>query len=488
MIKISRDAAPALLWFRRDLRLNDNLAVQVAAREGRPVVPVFVLEEDGPARDPGAASRWWLDKSLRALTRSLEALGSRLIIRRGPAEAVLDELIAQTGASALVWSHTYEPAVDQRDEALAARLTGQGLEVTVCPGRLLFEPATIRTKTGGAYGVFTPFWRSARAQLSSAEPVPAPKSLAPPHRWPPSQALDTLELHPSQPDWSGGFRPWTPGEGGAEKSLQFFLNDKLAAYPHDRDRPAVDGSSRLSPHLAWGEISPRRIYAAVQARLAAHGLEHQAEKFLTELGWREFDYGLLAQQPALDATPFKTALAGLKWRRSTKDLQAWTRGRTGYPIVDAGMRQLWTMGWMHNRVRLITSSFLVKHLLIDWREGERWFWDCLVDADPANNPANWQWIAGTGADAQPFFRIFAPVAQGERFDPEGDYVRTWIPELAKADRRWIHQPWTASDQQLQAAGVRLGDTYPAPIVEHAAARQRALDALAATRERNRAEA
>ncbi len=472
---------PALVWFRRDLRLADNSALHGAIASGRPVIPVVILEDDAPVRAPGAAARWWLDKSLKALAADLKTRGSRLILRRGEPREVLSALVEQTGAATVLWNRTYEPPLDARDQAIGEALTKADVAACACEGKLLLEPGGVRTKTGGAYGVFTPFWRTARAQVSSERPHPAPKSIKPPAHWPSSEALASWKLHPAGPDWSAGF-DWTPGEAGAKALLESFLNDKLQTYPADRDRPAVDGSSRLSPHLAAGEITPRQVYCAVQARLAAHGLEHQAEKFLTELGWREFDYGLLEQTPALARDPFKTSLSGLKWRRSEADLEAWRRGRTGYPIVDAGMRQLWTLGWMHNRVRLITASFLVKHLLIDWRDGEAWFWDCLVDCDPANNPANWQWIAGTGADAQPFFRIFNPMTQGEKFDPAGDYVRRWVPELARADRRWIHAPWTASDEALAEAGVTLGETYPKPIVAHETARTRALDALKAARQ------
>jgi deoxyribodipyrimidine photo-lyase len=472
---------PCILWFRRDLRLSDNPAVQAAVASGGPVLPIFILEDDGPVRAPGAASFWWLDKSLKALAGELEARGSRLLIGRGAAETVLRALAEESGAGSIVWSRTYEPMAEARDQALAAALASLGLETQACGGRLLLDPLSVRTKSGGLYTVFTPFWRAAQAQLDPQPPAPAPEAVLAPDRWPKLQSLESLGLHPTAPDWSTGFDVWRPGEAAAQARLDLFLTEKLQAYPHDRDRPAVDGGSRLSPHLAWGEISPRQIYCAAQARLAAHGLEAEVGKFLTELGWRDFDYSNLAQQPKLAREPFKRSLPGLKWRRSASDLEAWKRGRTGYPIVDAGMRQLWTTGWMHNRVRLITSSFLVKHLLIDWREGEAWFWDCLVDCDPANNPANWQWIAGTGADAQPFFRIFNPVTQAEKFDPEGDYVRRWTPELARADRRWIHAPWRASPQELAAAGVRLGHDYPHPIVEHETARARALEALRATR-------
>ncbi len=472
---------PILLWFRRDLRLADNLALQAAVASKRPVVPVFILEDDPPVRGPGGAGLWWLDKSLRALTAELETRGSRLVLRRGEARPVLDALIEQTGAASVLWNRGYEPGLDARDQALAETLQARGVEACGCEGKLLLDPGAVRTKTGGPYGVFTPFWRTASELIPPLDLQGPPKAVRAPEAWPQSEASADWKLHPTNPDWSEGF-DWTPGEAGAKASLRAFLDHKLETYPHDRDRPALDGSSRLSPHLTWGEITPRQLYCAVQARLAAHGLESQAQKFLSELGWREFDYGLLAQQPALHREPFKRTLSGLTWRTSASDLEAWRGGRTGYPIVDAGMRQLWTLGWMHNRVRLITSSFLVKHLLIDWREGEAWFWDCLVDADPANNPANWQWIAGTGADAQPFFRIFNPVTQGEKFDPSGDYVRQWVPELAKADRRWIHAPWSVSEADLAKAGVALGRDYPKPIVAHEVARARALEALRATRQ------
>ena len=473
---------PVIVWFRRDLRLADHPALHAAVASGRPVMPLFILEDDPPVRSPGAAACWWLDKSLKALADSLDQKGSRLVLRRGGARRVLEALAEDTGAAQVVWTRSYEPPLDARDAEIADALREKDVEAQGLDGRLLLDPADVRTKTGGAYGVFTPFWRTAAAQVDQTRPLPTPKALRAPKTWPRSDALASWKLHPTRPDWSAGFNAWTPGEAGAKAALHAFLTHKLKTYPHDRDRPAVDGSSRLSPHLAWGEISPRQVWSAAHARLAAHGLESQVEKFLTELGWREFDYGLLAQQPALHETPFKRSLEGLKWRTSAKDLEAWRRGRTGYPIVDAGMRQLWTLGWMHNRVRLIASSFLVKHLLIDWREGERWFWDCLVDADPADNPANWQWIAGTGADAQPFFRIFAPVTQGEKFDPAGDYVREWVPELAKADRRWIHAPWAASETALAEAGIALGRDYPKPVVEHADARARALSALKAARD------
>jgi deoxyribodipyrimidine photo-lyase len=318
----------------------------------------------------------------------------------------------------------------------------------------------------------------AQGQIGEVNLRPAPETLCAPKAWPHSDRLADWKLHPQGPDWSTGFSDWTPGEQGAKAQLERFVAEGMAAYPEARDRPGREGSSRLSPHLAWGEIGPRQVWVAVRAAAKARpSLAEAADKFLAEIGWREFNYHLLDQQPRLAERNFRRDLDGLDWRRSAKHLSAWKRGETGYPLVDAGMRELWATGWMHNRVRMVVASFLVKHLLIDWRAGERWFWDCLVDADPANNPGNWQWSAGVGADAQPFFRIFNPMAQGEKFDPDGAYVRRWLPVLDQLETRYLHAPWTAPDEALRAAGVRLGETYPRPIVDHAEARARALEAL-----------
>ena len=476
------DSRPALVWFRRDLRLTDNPALLAAAGSGRAVIPLFVLDTHAPVRSAGAASLWWLDRSLASLAASLEACGSRLVLRRGDAAKVVVDLAAEADCALVCWNRSYEPAACARDDEIAEALRARKVEVQSSNATLLQAPDAVSTKTGGPYGVFTPYWRTAREQLDAFEVHRAPSKFAAPGRWPASDALKTWGLHPTRPDWSKGFGDWTPGEAGAKARLNHMLGPALEDYPAARDRPAVDGSSRLSPHLAWGEIGPRQVYAAAERAAGKHpGSREQVDRFLTELGWREFNYNLLHQQGELHARNFKSGLDGLKWRRSAKDLEAWTRGRTGYPLVDAGMRQLWAIGWMHNRVRLVTASFLVKHLLIDWHQGEGWFWDCLVDADPANNPANWQWSAGTGADAQPFFRIFNPMAQGEKFDPQGAYVRRWVPELAKLEPRYIHAPWTAPPDVLAAAGVVLGETYPKPIVEHEAARKRALDALRVAR-------
>jgi deoxyribodipyrimidine photo-lyase len=472
------DVAPVLLWFRRDLRLSDNPSVVAAIRSGRPVIPVFILETGGPERPVGAASLWWLDKSLTSLSADLEAIGSRLILRRGEAGAILSGFAAQTGAQAVIYSRVYEPQVLERDTALETALRASGLETQAHNASLLLEPGRVRTGAGQPYSVFTPFWRAGRPQIGPIKLEPAPASLTPPGEWPASDSLKDWALHPRAPDWSTEFADWTPGEAGAQARLHRLLDETVGPYGDARDKPGVEGTSRLSPHLAWGEIGPRQVFAAVEALEArAPQLAAGGDKFLAELGWREFNYNILSQHPGLATQNLKPAFDAFPWRRAPRQLEAWRKGRTGYPIVDAGMRQLWRTGWMHNRVRMITASFLIKHLLIDWREGEAWFWDTLVDADPASNPGGWQWVAGSGADAAPFFRIFNPITQGEKFDPDGAYVRRWVPELQRLPSAAIHAPWTASPIELAAAGVRLGESYPEPIVDHAAARARALDAF-----------
>jgi deoxyribodipyrimidine photo-lyase len=474
----SKDSGPVLVWFRRDLRLADNPALHAAERTGRPVVPVFVLEDEPPSRPFGAASLWWLDKSLAALGEALEKLGSRLVLRRGDPLAVLPALAREVGAELVCWNRSFEPLVERRDEELSDLLHHHDVKVGVGNALLLQAPWKVRSGSDAPYKVFTPYWRMAQGQVGEIELRPAPKRLCAPNAWPDSDRLPDWKLHPRDPDWSTGFADWTPGEAGAQAQLERFTAEGLATYAEARDRPAVEGSSRLSPHLAWGEIGPRQVLAAVKAHPR---LKTAGDKFLAEIGWREFNYHLLDQAPQLATRNFRRDLDALDWRRAEVALLAWKKGETGYPLVDAGMRQLWATGWMHNRVRMVTASFLVKHLLVDWREGERWFWDCLVDADPANNPGNWQWSAGVGADAQPFFRIFNPMAQGEKFDPDGSYVRRWAPELDQLETRYLHAPWTAPPEALRAAGIRLGETYPKPIVDHAEARARALEALKAAK-------
>ena len=483
----SAESAPTLLWFRQDLRLDDNPALAAALTRGRPVVPVFVHDEAGEgAWSFGGASKWWLHHSLAALDASLRQRGSRLLIARGDSEAELRRLIAATGADAVYWNRRYEPAARTRDSAIKARFTADGVESKSFNGALLFEPHTIRNKQGGPFQVFTPYWRHCTAS-GFPEPVKSggPKPLPVPAICPDSLALEALELRPRIP-WDAGFSArWTPGEAGAQKRLQRFLGDEAVhAYDERRDFPASDGTSGLSPHLHWGEIGPRQIVAAVQALGRTRGLDpasNGARVFLAELGWREFAHHLLYHFESTPERPLRADFARFPWAGDPggKKLRAWQRGRTGYPIVDAGMRELWTTGWMHNRVRMIVASFLVKHLRLPWQQGAAWFWDTLVDADLANNTLGWQWSAGCGADAAPYFRIFAPVTQGQKFDTDGAYVRRWVPELAKVPDKFLHAPWTAPAGMLAQAGVTLGTggSYPAPIVDHATARAEALAAF-----------
>lgn len=465
-----------LVWFRQDLRLADNPALLAAVREGRCVVPVFIWSPDEEGSwQPGAASRWWLNQSLTQLDASLRERGSRLIVRRGPALETLQKLIEETGSAGVYWNRRYEPAAIERDRRLKATLRQEGLGAESFNGSLLFEPWTARTQQGQPYQVFTPFWKSCRSGAEPDVPQPTPAKLYGPRRWPAGLPLCELGLDPTI-DWAGGLRSsWEPGEVGALRELDRFLDQGLATYAEARDRPDQVGTSRLSPHLHFGEIGPRQVWSAV--RTCRHVRSTAVDSYLRELGWREFAHHLLYHFPHTPERPLREQFADFPWQPDRANLHAWQRGRTGFPIVDAGMRELWHTGWMHNRVRMIAGSFLVKDLLISWQEGAAWFWDTLVDADLANNTLGWQWIAGCGADAAPYFRVFNPVSQGEKFDPSGAYVRRWIPELAALPDRWIHKPWEAPEHVLQDTGMDLGSTYSWPIVDHGEARTRALIAL-----------
>lgn len=469
-------ARPVLLWFRRDLRLTDNPALTAAVATGRPILPVYVLDESGEGRHPGAASLWWLDKSLRALDAALSGRGGRLVLRRGDSEAELRRLIDQTGADQVFMNRRFEPEAFVRDADIAHALKAEGVACCGFNCSLLARPGTVLTGAGKPYRVFTPFHKALLQVAPERASTPAPQTLTA-AAGVASDDIDAWGLHPTAPDWSQGF-DWTPGEAGAAAALSAFIEGGLTDYAVGRDMPGRRATSRLSPHLHWGEISPRDVVRAARGA-AAEGrvAPAQADKFVAEVGWREFSAHLLHQFPYMAERAFRPDFDAMPWRTDPEGLQAWKRGQTGYPLVDAGMRELWATGWMHSRVRMVVASFLVKHLLIDWREGEAWFWDTLVDADLASNVQNWQWVAGSGADAAPYFRIFNPVAQGEKFDPAGRYVRRWVPELRALPDRWLHAPWTAPAAVLAEAGVRLGRTYPHPIVDHPAARARALDAL-----------
>lgn len=472
----TKGEAPVILWFRHDLRLADNPALNQAHATGRAIVPVYIHDEGSAVRRAGAASLWWLDKSLRALSAAIAERGGRLVLRRGDSEAELRRLIEETAAESVFMNRLFEPDASTRDSDIAHGLKSDGVECRGFNGSLLCRPGGVLNGSGGPYKVFTPFMKTLSAQAEPPPHTTGPRDLSGAPRLD-SEDINDWGLHPSQPDWSDGF-DWTPGEAGAVEALQSFIGRGLKTYSKGRDHPAEPGASRLSPHLHWGEISPWRVWSAVVAAGEAGKVPAaEAEKFIAEIGWREFSAHLLHHFPTLPERAFRPEYDDFPWLTDRKGFDAWTKGLTGYPIVDAGMRQLWVTGWMHNRVRMIVASFLIKDLLIDWRKGEAWFWDTLVDADLASNSQNWQWVAGSGADASPYFRIFNPVSQGERFDKDGDYVREWAPELAKMPAKWIHAPWTAPAEVLRDAGVKLGDSYPRPIVDHAMARDRALAAL-----------
>ncbi len=468
---------PAIVWFRNDLRLMDNPAVAYAVSSGRPIIAVYVHDPKGPLAT-GAAAKWWLHHSLVSIGAGLTAIGGELTLLSGNCVETVERLASDTKAGAVYWNRRYAAAQIDADKRLKTSLKKAGCEVQTFNGNLLREPWEVETKTGGYYRVFTPFWRSlqhggpARVETyTSPSKLNAYSAVA-------SESLTEWGLLPSDPDWASEFPThWSPGEAGAAKRLASFLSGPANTYGEERNRPDLACTSRLSPHLAFGEISPLQIWNTTRSAIASGAVDAaEGDKFLSEIAWREFSYNLLYHFPDIAAAPMKREFEAFPWRQSPGDLAAWRRGRTGIPIVDAGMRELWRTGWMHNRVRMIVASFLCKNLLIDWRDGERWFWDTLVDADAANNAASWQWVAGSGADAAPYFRIFNPVTQGEKFDPEGVYVRRFIPEIAGLPAKYIHKPWSAPNDVLQKAGVSLGETYPRPIVSLAETRKRALDA------------
>lgn len=479
----ARDRKVAIVWFRRDLRLADNLALRMALEPGGHVVPFFSLDTEGEGTAPTAIpSRAWIRRSLGSLEESLRCRGSRLVIRQGEAGKALSDLAKETGAGAIFWNRIYDPPVATRDAKLLSTLRSEGLEAVSCDGALLQDPCTLQTSQGGPFHVFTPFWKHCLSMSGPKPPFPAPSRIPGPPVLPRSSGSALIGPESEAERAVDIDSTWKPGEAGAAKRLAHFLESGLPGYPANRDRPDLQGTSRLSPHLHFGEVSPRQVWHAAQARAAVDptpGTARGAEAFLRQIGWREFAHHLLVHFPGTPDAPFRPEFRDFPWRKDGEALSAWRQGRTGYPIVDAGMRELRRTGWMHNRVRMVVASFLVKDLLLPWQEGARWFLETLTDADLANNTFGWQWTAGCGTDAAPYFRIFNPVLQGEKFDPEGTYVRRWVPELAKVPSRWIHRPWDAPAEALRTAGVRLGKTYPAPIVDHASARARALAALAA---------
>ncbi len=469
--------------FASDLRLSDNPALYHAVEEGASVVALFVWapeeEADWP---PGGAHRWWLHSTLQALSKDLDEAGLQLILRAGSSPSVLAEVVEATGARAVFWNTRHTPAAKGADATLRRSLEEAGTEVRSYPGYLLHDPDAIETSAGGPYRVFSPFWRKAKDQLHVGEPLPRPSfsGLTPLNDVPGSDELKSFGLTPEARDgvdWASGLREaWTPGEKGAQRALRDFVDNRLIDYVESRDRPDLNGTSRLSPYLHHGELSPRQVWHAVQDWVQNGPMRKAADGFLEEIGWREFSYHVLHHYPHTLTEPLNDKFESFPWREDEEGLRRWQQGKTGFPIVDAGMRQLWDTGWMHNRVRMIVASFLTKDLLVHWHEGARWFWDTLADGDLANNTMGWQWSAGCGADAQPYFRVFNPESQATRHDPRGDYIRAWIPELRSVPDEYIHRPWDAPEAIRDEAGLDASGGYPSPIVDHSRARKRALEA------------
>jgi deoxyribodipyrimidine photo-lyase len=470
-------ASTSIVWFRNDLRLADNPCLSAAVDRADHIIPVFVWDPDaGGAFAPGAASRWWLHHALASLSDDLAERGLRLILRRGSTESELVNLVRETGAQHVFYNRRYEPWEAQLERAVNAALPGHGAETLRFDSTILHDVDSIKTTTGGPYRVFSPFWRRVKESLRVPDPLPSPNlgEKVVPAKWPSSLSLNDLGLLPGF-DWAGGLREaWDVSERDAHQRLEWFVEEAILDYPGFRNRPDIDGTSALSPYLHHGQLSTAQVWHAAEARVSDVPTRNAVDVFQSELGWREFAHHLLHHYPHTIEQPLREAFAQFEWATDPESLRRWQKGRTGYPIVDAGMRQMWHTGWMHNRVRMIVASFLTKDLLIPWQQGAAWFWDTLVDSNLANNTLGWQWSAGSGADAQPFFRIFNPVTQGKKFDPDGTYVRRWLPELQNLPDRYLHEPWKAKGAALDAVGS--GKPYPDPIVDHGSARERALDA------------
>ncbi|MGZ0657232.1 cryptochrome/photolyase family protein [Coraliomargarita sp. W4R72] len=468
--------APTILWFRKDLRLADNSALQAAIEAGAPIIPVFIwAPSEAGDWAPGAASCWWLHQALKSLSGDWSARGGKLILREGESLSVLRELIAETGAQRVVWNRRYESPSREIDAEIKRHLRDEGIEVESFNSSLLNEPHTAATGTGKPYKVYTPYWKKVKDRELPSLATPNLSALQFPDVFPESVPLEEFGLLPSIA-WDRAFyERWEVSEAAAMGRLDTFLAGPINDYDTARDRPDYDGTSSLAPYLHWGQIGPRQIVHRLQAKCDLNRIGPAT--YLKEIYWREFAYNVLYHFPQTPDQPLRPEYADFPWERDEEVLNAWQTGQTGYPIVDAGMRQLWQTGWMHNRVRMIVSSFLVKHLLHNWHDGAKWFWDTLVDADLASNTLGWQWSGGCGADAAPYFRVFNPILQGQKFDPDGDYVKRYLPELKKIPSKYIHTPWEAPDGILAYAEVEIGTNYPAPIIDHKVGRVRALAAL-----------
>ena len=463
-----------IVWLREDLRLLDNPALYYAAQKGQ-ILPVFIYP-DGL----GAASYWWLHHSLLELQTAFAKEGVELLLRTGDSTQILIELCRQTKATQVFWNRIYSPDGMAEGAKVKKALSSHDLDHQSFNAQLLIEPTKILNKQGTPFKVFTPFWRHCLSVLEPAPVLPQAKLSSIKHTLK-SDSLNDWGLLPTAPDWSQGLSSrWKPGEAHAQQRWQLFLDETIDNYKDGRDFPAQHNTSYLSAHLAFGEISPKQIWFDVQQAMGAAQIDStNANKYLAEIGWREYSRYLLVHFPHIIRESFNPRFENFPWQNDDSLLSAWQQGQTGYPIVDAGMRELWSTGYMHNRVRMVVASFLTKHCLTHWHAGMAWFWDTLVDADIANNTASWQWVSGCGADAAPYFRVFNPVLQGEKFDKQGDYVRKWVPELAKLPNKFIHKPWQAEATVLELAKVRLGQDYPHPIVDHKQARESALAAYQA---------
>ncbi|MEM0912697.1 MAG: deoxyribodipyrimidine photo-lyase [Pseudomonadota bacterium] len=470
-----------IVWFRQDLRINDNPALFAAAKAGT-IVPVYIYDDTlDSALQPGGASKWWLHHALHDLAEKFE---QRLIVTTGDPVEVLKELTHQFDASHLVWNRMYEHWAIERDSSIKRVLAESGVTVKSFNGSLLWEPMDILKKDGTPYKVYTPFYRKGCLNAEHPRPPLAPPKVDVSEQVPSNaqQDIAVLNLLPTI-RWDIDIeQEWTVTADAAQEALSAFIQKAIEKYSNERNLPAVKGTSRLSPYLHFGMISPNQVWYAVHDAFDGDVSSAGVDTFLSEIGWREFSYYLLFHFDDLRTQNFNSKFDEFPWHEPNEQLIAWQKGQTGIPIVDAGMRELYQTGYMHNRVRMIVGSFLVKNLLIDWREGERWFWDCLLDADSASNAASWQWVAGSGADASPYFRIFNPILQGEKFDKQGTYVKKYCPELAAIPAKYIHKPWEMPSMLLDDVGIILGKDYPQPIVDLKQSRQRALDAFASLKE------
>lgn len=464
-----------IVWFRRDLRLSDNPALFEACQQGE-ILPLYILDDANNDWSIGSAQKWWLYHSLKKLDSNLSYHKTKLILRKGDALSIISQLIEDTESDAVFWNRCYEPNSIQRDTQIKKQLKDKGIDVKSFCGNLLFEPWEIKNKSGNYFKVFTSFWKSCNLDHNPRSLYNNP-AIKPYKSKFETDDINSWKLIPNNPDWMEKFNKyWVPGEDSAQNLLSEFIEYNFEKYKTARDIPGLKGTSRLSPYLHFGEISPHQIWYKIKDYQNMNKYYDSVDKYLSEIGWREFSYHLLYHNPNLPSREFNLKFQNFPWKFDSDNLIKWQRGLTGYPIVDAGMRELWNTGWMHNRVRMIVASFLTKHLLISWQEGAKWFLDTLLDADMANNSVGWQWVAGCGADAAPYFRIFNPIMQGMKFDFSGEYIRKWVPELARLPNKYIHNPWEANKELLESSGIDLGSNYPKPVIDHSYARDRALEA------------